>query len=92
MVPDIGQVLVMALRTAADYQPTGVVLLADHRERQWSQQSLNATETLVDSISLVASSTANYPTSRVHNSGITSTQLVQTSSSRRNPKNNNVVT
>ncbi|BAZ52388.1 putative GAF sensor protein [Nostoc sp. NIES-4103] len=43
----IGQILVMALRTAADYEPTGVVLIADRRERQWSQQSLNATETLV---------------------------------------------
>ncbi|WGV27076.1 GAF domain-containing protein [Halotia branconii] len=46
----IGQILVMALRTATDYQPTGVVLIADRRERQWSQQSLNATEILVDQL------------------------------------------
>lgn len=44
---DIGQVLVMALRTAADFEPTGVVLLADHHQRHWSEQSLNATETLI---------------------------------------------
>lgn len=43
----IGQILVMALRTTADYQPTGVVVIADHYERQWSEDSLNATETLV---------------------------------------------
>jgi len=43
----IGQILVMALRTTADYEPTGVVLMADNLERQWSQQSLSATETLV---------------------------------------------
>jgi GAF domain-containing protein len=46
----IDQILVMALRTAADYEPTGVVLIADRRERQWSQQSLNATEILVDQL------------------------------------------
>ncbi|MFN6571146.1 GAF domain-containing protein [Dendronalium sp. ChiSLP03b] len=45
--PGIGQILVMTLRTSADYEPTGVVVMADRRERRWSQQSLNATETLV---------------------------------------------
>lgn len=45
--PSIGQILVMALRTAGDYESTGVVLMADHLERQWSEQSLSATETLV---------------------------------------------
>jgi GAF domain-containing protein len=44
---DIGQILVLALRTSADFQVTGVVVLADHQQRQWSEQSLNATETLV---------------------------------------------
>ncbi|KAF3887259.1 MULTISPECIES: GAF domain-containing sensor histidine kinase [Nostocales] len=43
----IGQVLVMALRTSADYQPTGVVLIADRAERQWSEQSLTALESLI---------------------------------------------
>ncbi|MBE9205252.1 GAF domain-containing protein [Nostoc sp. LEGE 06077] len=43
----IGQVLAIALRTAADYAPTGVLLVADRRERHWTPQSLNATETLV---------------------------------------------
>ncbi|MBR8834706.1 MAG: GAF domain-containing protein [Stigonema ocellatum SAG 48.90 = DSM 106950] len=43
----IGQILVMGLRTTAPNEPTGVVLMADRLERQWSQQSLSATETLV---------------------------------------------
>jgi GAF domain-containing protein len=43
----IGQILVMALRTTADHQSTGVVAIADHRERQWSDDCLHATETLV---------------------------------------------
>ncbi|AFY44422.1 GAF domain protein [Nostoc sp. PCC 7107] len=43
----IGQVLAIALRTSTDYVPTGVVLVADRRERYWTEQSLNATETLV---------------------------------------------
>jgi GAF domain-containing protein/anti-sigma regulatory factor (Ser/Thr protein kinase) len=44
---DIGQVLVMALRTTADCLPTGIVVMADHAERQWSEQSLSALETLI---------------------------------------------
>jgi hypothetical protein len=32
----IGQILVMALRTNPDYQPTGVVLMVDNSERRWS--------------------------------------------------------
>ncbi|BAY27807.1 putative GAF sensor protein [Calothrix sp. NIES-2100] len=44
---NIGQILVMVLRTANAYQPTSVVILADHRERYWSEQSLSAAETLV---------------------------------------------
>ncbi len=44
---DIGQILVMALRTNPDYQPTGVVLMADNSERRWSEQSLYTTEALV---------------------------------------------
>ncbi|MBD2441042.1 GAF domain-containing protein [Nostoc sp. FACHB-110] len=43
----IGQVLAIALRTNADYAPTGVLLVTDRRNRHWTQQSLHATETLV---------------------------------------------
>ncbi|MBO3461377.1 GAF domain-containing protein [Aetokthonos hydrillicola Thurmond2011] len=43
----IGQILVMVLRTAANYEPTGLILIADHLERQWPQQSFTAIETLV---------------------------------------------
>ncbi|PLZ98837.1 ATP-binding protein [Fischerella thermalis CCMEE 5268] len=43
----VGQILVMALRTTADYQPTGVVVIADHWQRRWSEDSLCTTETLV---------------------------------------------
>jgi GAF domain-containing protein len=43
----IGQVLAIALRTHADYAPTGILLVGDRRDRHWTSQSLNATETLV---------------------------------------------
>lgn len=43
----VGQILVMALRTTADYQPTGVVVIADHWQRRWFEDSLFTTETLV---------------------------------------------
>ncbi|WP_337886394.1 GAF domain-containing sensor histidine kinase [Fischerella thermalis] len=43
----VGQILVMALRTTVDYQPTGVVVIADHWQRRWSEDSLFTTETLV---------------------------------------------
>ncbi|PMB27637.1 ATP-binding protein [Fischerella thermalis CCMEE 5198] len=43
----VGQILVMALRTTADYQPTGVVVMADHWQRRWSEDSFFTTETLV---------------------------------------------
>lgn len=43
----VGQILVMALRTTADYQPTGVVVIADHWQRRWFEDSLSTTETLV---------------------------------------------
>ncbi|MBD2345933.1 sensor histidine kinase [Anabaena subtropica] len=46
----IGQVLLMALRTGVDHQPTGVILLADHRERHWPQHSLNTGEILIDQL------------------------------------------
>ncbi|AKG22221.1 sensor histidine kinase [Calothrix sp. 336/3] len=43
----IGQVLVMGLHTADDYETTGVILITDHRERQWSEESLYAVENLI---------------------------------------------
>ncbi len=43
----IGQILIMALRTSAIYAPTSVVVIADHRERQWSQINLDAIEMLI---------------------------------------------
>ncbi|MEH2005850.1 GAF domain-containing protein [Nostoc sp.] len=49
-IPDKGQILVMALRTNADYETTGVVLLADYQERRWSEQSLSATATLISQL------------------------------------------
>jgi transcriptional regulator with GAF, ATPase, and Fis domain len=45
--PSTGQVLVMALHTTTAYQPTGVVIIADDSQRQWPEQILKATETLV---------------------------------------------
>ncbi|MEH1842920.1 MAG: GAF domain-containing protein [Nostoc sp.] len=48
--PNKGQILVMALRTNADYEITGVVLLADYQERRWSEQNLSATATLISQL------------------------------------------
>ncbi|MEH2253898.1 sensor histidine kinase [Nostoc sp.] len=48
--PDKGQILVMALRTNADYETTGVVLLADYQKRRWSEQNLSATATLISQL------------------------------------------
>jgi GAF domain-containing protein len=48
--PEKGQIFVMALRTSTDYQPTGVVLLADTQERPWSEQSLNTIATLISQL------------------------------------------
>ncbi|MGJ5674048.1 MAG: GAF domain-containing protein [Nostochopsis sp.] len=43
----IGQILVIALRTTADYQPTGVVVIADHWQRRWSEETIYTIKTLV---------------------------------------------
>ncbi|MEH1845206.1 MAG: GAF domain-containing protein [Nostoc sp.] len=48
--PDKAQILVMALRTNADYETTGIVLLADYQERRWSEQNLSATATLISQL------------------------------------------
>ncbi|MEA5598377.1 GAF domain-containing protein [Rivularia sp. UHCC 0363] len=45
----IGEVLVIALRTA-EYEPTGVVLMADYHQRKWLPETLNAVETLVNQL------------------------------------------
>lgn len=43
----IGQVLLLALRTSANSEPTSVILLADGAERRWHERSLAALTTLV---------------------------------------------
>jgi GAF domain-containing protein len=47
---DIGQILVMALRTAPDHEPTGLILVADHAKRHWAQQDLSAFGTLTSQL------------------------------------------
>jgi GAF domain-containing protein len=49
-VPDKSQIFVMALRTNAVYETTGVVLLVDYQKRRWSEQSLNAIATLISQL------------------------------------------
>ncbi|MEH2112034.1 GAF domain-containing protein [Nostoc sp.] len=49
-IPDKSQILVMALRTTAHYEITGVVLLVDYQERRWSEQNLSATATLISQL------------------------------------------
>ncbi|AFZ04216.1 GAF domain-containing protein [Calothrix sp. PCC 6303] len=44
---EFGQILVMVLRTDPNYEPTGLVIIADHLQRNWSEQSLIAAETLI---------------------------------------------
>ncbi|MFB2770811.1 GAF domain-containing protein [Pelatocladus sp. BLCC-F211] len=43
----IGQILVIALRTTVDYQPTGVMIIADHWQRRWSEEITYTMKTLV---------------------------------------------
>jgi GAF domain-containing protein len=43
----IGQVLAMALRTAPEHEPMGIVLVADGPNRQWSTRHLSALGALV---------------------------------------------
>ncbi|WP_052128929.1 hypothetical protein [Neosynechococcus sphagnicola] len=42
----IGQVLTLALRTSPEFEPTGVILVADQPDRRWSERCLNALGTL----------------------------------------------
>lgn len=46
----IGEILLMALRTRHEYEPTGIILMADYPERQWLPETLNAVETLVNQL------------------------------------------
>lgn len=43
----IEEIWLIALRTGVEYQPTGVILMADCRQRQWSPEILDTVETLV---------------------------------------------
>ncbi|NJN11645.1 MAG: ATP-binding protein [Richelia sp. RM2_1_2] len=45
----IGEILVIALRTA-EYQPTGVILMADYHQRKWLPETLDAVKTLVNQL------------------------------------------
>jgi GAF domain-containing protein len=45
--PGIGQLLIMALRTAPEHEPTGVLIIADHLDRHWSDRHFTALDTLV---------------------------------------------
>ena len=47
---DIGQVLVYALRTAPEHEPTGVILIADRAERVWLQHQMSAFGVLVNQL------------------------------------------
>ncbi|MBW4581121.1 MAG: GAF domain-containing protein [Tildeniella nuda ZEHNDER 1965/U140] len=46
----IGQLLAIALRTAPDHEPSGIVLIADGVDRQWSERHLSALGTLVSQL------------------------------------------
>jgi len=50
IIPDRSKVLVMALRTSAEYQSTGIVVFADYEERNWTEISLNATATFINQL------------------------------------------
>lgn len=46
----IGQVLTLALRTAPEHEPTGIVVAADVADRHWSERYLSAFGTLVSQL------------------------------------------
>jgi len=46
--PDIGQVLAIALRTDPEYEPSGVLIIADRPQRLWSTLHLESLITLVN--------------------------------------------
>ncbi len=47
---EIGQVVVMALRTSPVHEPTGVIIVVDGRDRQWLDRHLNAFGILVNQL------------------------------------------
>jgi GAF domain-containing protein len=47
---EIGQILVMTLRTSPEHEPTGIVLVADRLERYWHERQLNAMTILVNQL------------------------------------------
>ncbi|MGB3757865.1 MAG: GAF domain-containing protein, partial [Rivularia sp. (in: cyanobacteria)] len=46
----IGEILLIALRTSHEYEPTGIILMADYPKRQWSPETLDALETLINQL------------------------------------------
>ena len=48
--PGIGQLLVMALRTASEHEPTAILIIADHIDRRWVDRHFNALGTLVSQL------------------------------------------
>ncbi len=47
---EIGQVLILLLRTAPEHEPAGMVLLADQANRQWTEQQLRDLGMLVSQL------------------------------------------
>lgn len=47
---DLGQVLVYALRTAPEHEPTGLIIVGEQTERTWSQHQLSAFGILVNQL------------------------------------------
>ncbi|MDG2990794.1 GAF domain-containing protein [Candidatus Synechococcus calcipolaris G9] len=55
--PDIGQVLALALRTDPEYEPSGVLVVADRRDRLWSESHLESLVTLTNHLAWAHRST-----------------------------------
>ncbi|BCX12172.1 MAG: hypothetical protein KatS3mg067_1110 [Thermosynechococcus sp.] len=55
--PEIGQILAIALRADPEYEPSGVLIVADHRDRLWSTLHLEAFITLVNHLAWAHRST-----------------------------------
>lgn len=47
---NIGQILFMAMRTAPEHEPTGMVVVADHLGRVWSERQLNVLGMLISQL------------------------------------------
>jgi signal transduction histidine kinase len=50
-ITSTAQVLAIALRTAPEHEPCGVVIVADHAERFWAERHLHALGTIVSQLS-----------------------------------------